>query len=57
MLQGMAFWGAVLLAFSYPAQILAMDRGVLDISMFLVIVTVHILALIVGHNYQAGHSA
>lgn len=51
LIEGVAFWTAVLIAFAYPPLLIVLDRGVIDHAALLGIVVVHVLALLLGHRH------
>lgn len=52
-----AFWVAIILAFAYPAVLLAVDHGILPGSAFILFVGVHFCTLAVGHRYSGNRDA
>ena len=49
-----AFWIAILLAFSYPPMLYAIGSGIVDHTLLLLAITVHVFALLLGRNYGEG---
>ena len=48
---GLAFWSAILLAFGYPAFLLAIDQGYVPRTVFFGFVLAHVLTLSIGYHY------
>lgn len=55
--RGIAFWIGIVLAFAYPALIIAVDWGYVAPTSFLIFIGLHMLTLTIGHSYgQPGAS-
>lgn len=52
LLRGVAFWLSVALALVYPVVFVASDIAWVDGATFFGIVVVHVVAVVIGHDYE-----
>lgn len=49
---GVAFWTAIVLAFTYPVVFFSLDRGYLDPMVLIGLIGLHVVALLLGRHHQ-----